>query len=438
MPPVYDATPNALLARLPVEHRAALLQAAQLARKRAARLWLVGGAVRDALCALPLGRDLDLAVEGDAPALARDLAHAIGGRLRAAHAAFGTATVEAPQSGRPPLILDLAAARIERYPRPGALPEVMPASIEVDLHRRDFSVNAMAMEVFVEQGQLHAGPILDPCGGRADLAADRLRLLHAQSLRDDPTRLLRGIRLAARLGLTPEPATAAQIDQAIAGDYLGLVSAERTLAELCLCLEERRPDQALRIADAWKLTPQVAPGLTWSESLAARAERLATTGTAKAPNGPLVWAGVLLYDLDPARLATLMARYPLPTEAARLLRELPALRTVAAQLTSDLPNSEIDRLLRPFSSVAVIVLRYAEPAATAITERYLRHLRHLRPPLDGNDLKRLGIAPGPLLGQTLDALRAATLDGEVRTREEAESWVRQRLQESANRRSSDV
>ena len=418
------APPEALLTRLPPDHRAILAQAASLAEVHAARLWLVGGVVRDLLCQAPLGRDVDLAVEGDAPALATDLAARIGGRLRAVHAAFGTASVEAQTADGRTLILDLASSRVERYPSPGALPEVAPAPIEDDLYRRDFSVNALAIEVRAVEGQVRAGRFLDPFGGRADLVTGRLRLLHAQSLRDDPTRMLRGVRLAARLALRPDPATAAQIQAALEAGYLGLVSNERILTELCLSLEEPRPDETLRLADAWGLTPQVIPGLAWSEALAARCARLALAPAGAPAGGPLVWAGLLLYDLDAEELTAIAGRYPLPAEAADLLGHLPGLRAAAPLLTPDLPNSGVDRLLRPFSVTAVTVLHYAEPAAAATTARYLRELRTMRAPLNGNDLRRLGIAPGPLLGRTLEALRAATLDGDVTTCEEAEAWVR--------------
>ncbi|MGQ9927579.1 MAG: CCA tRNA nucleotidyltransferase [Chloroflexaceae bacterium] len=417
------ASPEALLTILPPDHRSILARAASLAEVHAARLWLVGGVVRDLLCQAPLGRDVDLAVEGDAPALATDLAARIGGRLRAVHAAFGTASVEVQTADGRTLILDLAGSRVERYPSPGALPEVAPAPIEDDLYRRDFSVNALALELRVVDGQLRAGRLLDPSGGRADLVTGRLRLLHAQSLRDDPTRMLRGARLAARLDLHPDPATAAQIQAALKAGYLSLVSNERILTELCLSLEEARPDETLRLADAWGVTPQVIAGLAWSEALAARCTRLALAPASAPAGGPLVWAGLLLYDLDSEGLTAIAGRYPLPSEAADLLRHLPGLRAVATLLTPDLPNSSVDRLLRPFSVTAVTVLHYAEPAAAATTARYLRELRTMRAPLNGNDLQRLGIAPGPLLGRTLEALRAAALDGEVGTREEAEVWV---------------
>ncbi|NTU85833.1 MAG: CCA tRNA nucleotidyltransferase, partial [Chloroflexales bacterium] len=328
-------------------------------------------------------------------------------------------------AGQAPTVIDLARARVERYPHPAALPQVTPAPIEADLARRDFSVNAMALELCLSGGGLRAGRLLDRFGGQEDLAAGRLRLLHPASLRDDPTRMLRGVRIAARLGMAPEPASRAQIAAALAAGYLALLTPERVLAELCLALEEPRPDAALRLADSWGLTPQILPGLAWGEPLAARCDRLAASQGGLA-GGPSVWAGLRLHDLAEAALAALAARYPLPGEAAALLRALAPLRAVAPRLAGQ-PDSALDRLLRPFSVAAISVLHYAElPAAAA---RYLRALRPSRPPLDGNDLRRLGVAPGPAMGRLLDELRAATLDGAVTTRVEAEAWVRERLRQ---------
>ncbi len=412
-----------MLEQIPDELRAVLTAAAAQAEAHGARLWLVGGVVRDLLLGRPLSRDVDLAVEGEVGALASGLAAATGGRVVAAHAPFGTATIEAPGgAGRGPLVIDLARTRVERYARPAALPEVTPAPIEADLIRRDFSINAMALELGLAEGALRAGRLLDLYGGQDDLAARRLRLLHEASLHDDPTRLLRGARLAARLGLTPEPATAEQIAAAVGRGYLGLLTPERVLAELCLTLEEPRPDAVLHVAEAWGAAPQIVAGLKASPALTARSDRLAAGG-----GEPLLWAGLLLYDLDEAELEALAARYPLPSEAATLLRQIAPLRALAPRLGEHAPNSVIDALLRPYSSVAIGVLHYAEPTVAGVTALYLKTLRQARAPLDGNDLRRLGVAPGPGMGRLLDELRAAALDGAVGSRPEAEAWVRARM-----------
>src|SRR3954451_15132627 len=179
------AVDDELLARLRARPRAARLLDA-LAGVEGAHL--VGGAVRDVL----LGGeavDLDVAVEGDAAAAARTAAERVGGRVRE-HERFATATVEADD-----LAFDVARARRERYPAPGALPEVEPASLEEDLLRRDFTVNTLAAALGPPTpGELRSAP-----GALEDLETRRLRVLHDDSFTDDPTRLLRLVRYAARL-----------------------------------------------------------------------------------------------------------------------------------------------------------------------------------------------------------------------------------------------
>jgi len=419
MPPTLDLTAGGILDRLPPALRALLMAAARVAGMENARLWLVGGAVRDTLLGRDPGRDLDLAVEGDVVALAPALAAGLGGAIVASHAPFGTASLLVGG-----VALDLARARVERYPRPAALPEVQPADIAADLIRRDFSVNAVAVEL--RPGG--AGALLDPFGGRADLRAGLLRLLHPLSLRDDPTRLLRCLRLAARLGLHPEPGSAGQIAEAVGRGYLGLLTAERVQAELCLTLAEPRPDEVLRLAVDWGAAPQVAAGLAHTPALAARCARFAADPAPFPGIDPgLTWLGLLTYDLDDAARAALATRYRAPAAAAALLRELGQARALVPALAELLPPSALDRLLHPRSGAAISVLHYAEPGTAAATARYLRELRPHKAPLDGDDLRRLGVAPGPGLGRMLAELRAASLDGAVVGRDDAERWVRGHL-----------
>jgi tRNA nucleotidyltransferase (CCA-adding enzyme) len=199
--------------------------------------YLVGGAVRDLL----LGReraDVDVVVEGDPARLARRL----GGESRA-HERFGTVAVNADG-----LEVDLAAARSEVYPEPGALPRVRPASLTEDLARRDFTINAMAVPL---AGEVR---LIDPHGGLADLERGVLRALHPGSMRDDPTRALRAARYAARYGLRPEPDT----DEQIRATDLGAVSSDRVEAELRKLAAESEPRRGLEVAGEWGLV-ELAP-----------------------------------------------------------------------------------------------------------------------------------------------------------------------------------
>jgi tRNA nucleotidyltransferase (CCA-adding enzyme) len=197
-------------------------------------LFLVGGAVRDLLLGRPV-RDVDLVVEGDAAAFARRLAERLGGSVRA-HERFATATLERVRGRR----LDVAATRRERYAGTGALPDVMPGvPIEEDLGRRDFSINALAIELGTKPR------LVDLFGGRDDLRRGLVRILHAHSFIDDPTRILRAVRYAARLGLRLAPATRDRLVAALAEGALDRISADRLRRELRLILEE--PERARAI-----------------------------------------------------------------------------------------------------------------------------------------------------------------------------------------------
>src|SRR5713226_8716687 len=230
MPAVDDE----LFARLRAQPRAARLLDA-LAGVEGAHL--VGGAVRDVL----LGGeavDLDVVVEGDAAAAARTAAERVGGRVRE-HERFGTATVEAVD-----LAFDVARARRERYPAPGALPEVEPASLEEDLLRRDFTVNALAVAL----GPPAPGTVHAARQSHEDLEARRLRVFHDDSFRDDPTRLLRLLRYATRLRFAIEPGTEGLARAAVAAGAPATVSGGRIGDELRLLLREPEPNIALRLA----------------------------------------------------------------------------------------------------------------------------------------------------------------------------------------------
>jgi tRNA nucleotidyltransferase (CCA-adding enzyme) len=418
MPGYNHAQGECFLTDLPHRQQAVLAQVAALAAQQGSIPWIVGGVVRDWLLGLPATRDLDLAIEGDTLALAHALV-AAGGQLSAQHRAFETASVVLDG-----LTLDLARTRIEHYPRPGALPEVQPARIENDLARRDFSINALAVEIRLHDGRLACGRWLDLFAGRDDLAAGRLRVLHEQSFRDDATRILRGLRLAVRLGMDFAPPTRALLDAALEAGDLATVGPDRLRTELCLTLEEPDPAAVARRANALGIAPH----------LFAPLQHAADCPQAAWPNlPPLVRAGLLTYALTPDEREALIARYRLPNDAARVLREVGRLREHSATLQQpNLRASELDVLLRPFSSTALDVVRYMHDGTIAAhIVRYVDELRPTAPLLDGHALRALGVAPGPRLGALLAELRAARLDGLVQTRADEEAWVRQRLAEQA-------
>ncbi len=344
---------------------------------------LVGGAVRDLL----LGREpreLDVVVEGDVGALAARLAPDAGAT---AHERFGTATVRDGDCR-----WDLAAARAESYARPGALPDVHPAGIEQDLGRRDVTINTLALEL--ASGTLRGAPHAE-----ADLAAGRLRVLHDASFADDPTRLWRVARYAARLGFTLEDHTAQLARDAVRAGALDTVSAARIGNELRLALAEPDPVAALEAAVALDLAPWLAPDRRLTE----RALELLPAGEGR--RDLLVLAAALATAPAGTRLADLQF-----TAAERAIVRAAAEAAPLDAAAAALAPSQLARTLRgrPVEAVALAAARGGE---AAVARRWLSELRHVGLQITGDDLRAAGIAEGADLGRRLQAVLDLRLDG---------------------------
>ncbi len=327
--------------------------------------YLVGGAVRDLL----LGRDrtdLDIAVEGDAAAVGRRL----GGEVRT-HERFATVTVHTDG-----LELDLATARSESYPDPGALPEIQPATLSEDLARRDFTLNAMAVPLAGDP------ELIDPHGGLEDLERGALRVLHDGSFVDDPTRALRAARYAARYGFDLDPDTERLLREA----DLATVSSDRVDAELRKLAAEEIARRGFELLDEWGLVPlpDGAPELIDAVSAL-------TAGEA--------WSRIA--DRDEAVLAAARGR---GRDAAGEL--------AAAEVTA--PSQGVD-LARGQDGVT---LALARALGAEWLDRYVEEWRDIRLDIDGDDLMQAGIPEGPAIGRGLTAALRAKLDGEVASTED--------------------
>lgn len=328
-------------------------------------VYVVGGAVRDLL----LGRDradLDLVVEGDAAALAARL-----GAAPVEHERFGTAKVRLDGHE-----VDIAAARSETYPRPGALPEVtVPAAIEADLGRRDFTLNALAIPL---QGEPR---LIDPHGGRVDLDARLLRVLHERSFVDDPTRAIRAARYAARFGLGLE----SQTERWLRATDLDSVSAERRDAELLRLAGEPSAPEAYRLLAEWGLLELREGGV----ELARRVGELLELPLwqLQAERNHAVHAAA---TGSPGREADLAAADPsLPSEAVALVTAYSAIELVLARAVG---ARWLDDYLERWSEVALEI--------------------------DGNDLIAAGVTEGPAVGRGLAEAKRRKLDGELDGREQ--------------------
>lgn len=402
---------SAFLGRLTPREREALVMLEGLAGQRGAGLYLVGGSVRDLL----LGRghlDLDFVVEADAPTVARAFGRATGARVTV-HEAFRTAAVTGEG-----VRFDLVTARRESYPVPGALPVVALSTLADDLARRDFTVNAMALAA----GGPQAGLLIDPHGGRADLAGGVLRVLHEGSFRDDATRLWRAGRYAARLRLRPDPLTKVLIQRD--RGFLATISPTRIHHELERVLDEAAPERALRWLDRRDVLAATFPHLACTPTDAAalpRVRRLAPS------NRHAAALAVLAFDWDGAVIEQATVRLELDRHEGAALRALPGLRgTLAGLVGRRAPPSAttfaLDRY--PEAALAAVAARHPRRQAGRLVLTYLRSWRHVRPLLSAAQLMEIGVPQGPALGELLRTLRAARLDGIVSSLEEEERLVR--------------
>ncbi len=400
--------------QLPADLARFIQAAGEAARSQGTRLYLVGGVVRDLL----LGQanlDLDMVVEGDAISLAQWLAAAYPGKLTT-HARFGTAKLEWDSRS-----VDLTKARSESYARPGALPTVKPGSINDDLFRRDFTVNAMAICLTPDC----YGELIDLYGGRDDLDGKLIRVLHEKSFIDDATRIWRAIRYEQRLDFQIEPDTLKLLKRDI--NMLDTITADRIRYELECVFKERYPEKVLRRAGALGVLAKLNPSLKADGWLAEKFEQARRLSLPDLPSFGLYLA-LLAYPLTQGETEQFISYLKLPKVPTQTLRNS---HTIKAQLNSladpALKPSQIYHALCGFSIQAITTNLIAtdSPAIRQHLSLYLDKLRYVKPALTGNDLKRMGIEPGPLMKEVLEKLREARLDGKVKSRGEEAALVRE-------------
>lgn len=372
------------------------------AEGRGEALYLVGGAVRDLLRQHAPGRrlpeelrEIDLAIDGDSVAVAGTVARTTGAAL-VLHRRFQTAMLTLAEGE-----VDLARTRRERYDHPGALPTVRPAPIATDLWRRDFTVNALAVVLTGAE----AGTVIDPYDGQRDLRTRMIRILHDQSFHDDPTRLIRACRYAARLEgqLSLETAAAARRDRG----RLRALSRNRFGAAWRELLEDPAAPAALELAVRLGLPAEWLPG--WRPS-----PRLRRAFTVY-PSAAFFWALTGLTEREEARRETLVVQCALEREEQALVKAgatLAALRRSLARPT--LRAGAAASLLRPQPELALraSTLLWSGSAREWVV-RFLEEWRTIRPPLSAAELEAEGVPPGRRLGAWLELLRDARIDGEL-------------------------
>jgi tRNA nucleotidyltransferase (CCA-adding enzyme) len=415
-----------------------LTKIAQTAASSGCGLNLVGGPVRDLLLGRALS-DVDLMVQGDARALAEATASGRSGAglTIVPHDRFGTVSIVSADAS-----VDLAQLRHETYPQPGALPEVESGTLEQDAARRDFSINALICPLDSRDPERRVA-ILDLEGGLEDLAKKRLRVLHARSFHDDPTRAWRAARLAARLGFSLDRSSRNALRNALRDGAFGAVSGERFRRELQLAFDEARNGvsvgRILRILSDWHVLAALEPGLTIASDRMGPLRRLSKT--IANPEWPaLRWRGwvaglkIWLAPMPAAQRRRVLERFSVRGEqAARIVRfGRDADRTLKA-LSKARGRGSVDASLSDLPEETIQAL-YAI-ADVPVRRRILRwgaEDRRRRSPVGGNELIELGLE-GPEVGKALKRIRAGFLDGEVANREEALALAEEIARRAARR-----
>jgi len=402
--------------------------------------YFVGGLVRDLLLGKP-STDLDMVVEGDAIALVRALMKKFGGQVRS-HSRFGTAkwllneaAWQAVAPGRDlssaPGTIDFVTARTEFYARPTALPEVANSSIKLDLHRRDFTINTLAIRL---DGS-HLGERLDFYGGQKDLDKGLIRVLHSLSFIDDPTRILRAIRLEQRLGFEIEGRTVELMSSAL--PLLERVTGDRIRHEIEFALEESDPAAIMHRLGELGVLESIEVGLTWDDringQLGFAAELGKTNGWRRMVSGDdLVFSYFALWMTSVK--AQVMQKSMRRLKVRRRTRsDVDALSETKAQLEklgSDSPPSAFVGILSDLAPRVLFALRVAldsNPILGRSVELYQTEWRSVTTAVDGHDLMELGVPRGPDVGRILSMLLNARLDGQVKDDSEEEAYLTELL-----------
>lgn len=337
--------------------------------------YLVGGSVRDLILGEGTGPDIDVAIDGDLEAVVDRLAAHRDVEVDARHRRFGTATVRLGGAA-----VDLTRTRRETYPAPGALPAVEPAPIREDLRRRDFTINAMAVPLAAPE------ELIDPFGGLSDLDRRVLRILHARSFADDPTRAIRAARYASRIGLEPDPATLEMLRLA----DLGAVSADRRDAEIRRLATERSAARGFALLDQWGLMEVDAETVGLIERVDQRA------GSDPWRREPEARADAILMALAGGEARE---------RAMRLARAEPERPSESVRLAAG-------------HTVAELLL--AAAAGSSWVDDYAREWADVRLEIGGEDLIAAGIPEGPAVGAGLRGALERKLDGGLTGGREAE------------------
>ena len=400
-----------------------LLQlAGQTGQDMGMSVYAVGGFVRDILLAIP-NDDIDLVVEGDGIAFAQQLGQRLEARVRP-HLKFRTAVLILPSGQK----IDVATARLEYYEYPAALPIVELSSLKMDLYRRDFSINTLAIHL----GPQHFGKLVDFFGGQQDLKDGVIRVLHSLSFVEDPTRIIRAIRFEQRFQFRIGGQTERLIKNAVRLNIFQKLSGARIRHELRLLAEDSAPVKALIRMRDLGLLQEIHPLLHFPPSKEALLEEIERVVSwykllfreEKAEVWIVYFLGLVSgFDAHQVQALTTRLQFP-PKKTALVETTRRQLRQVDMELGQwgkrNGSPADLYEILFALSLEGLLyaMARQRKTELKKAISQYLTHLQDVRPAVSGRDIANLGLAPGPAYSKILGAVKKALLNGQVRTKEE--------------------
>jgi tRNA nucleotidyltransferase (CCA-adding enzyme) len=410
-----------------------LRQMGQIAQQLAFEAYVVGGFVRD-LFLYRANEDVDVVIEGDGIAFAKAYAQEYGVRLHL-HKKFGTAVMIFPDGFK----IDVATARMEYYRSPAALPDVEMSSIKLDLFRRDFTINTLAINL--NPGKF--GRLIDFFSAQRDLKDRVVRVLHNLSFVEDPTRVFRALRFEQRFGFGIGKLTANLIANAVKMDFFKRLSGRRVFSELRQICEEENPAAAIRRMADFDLLKVIHPSVVFNKELAALLDNVKSV---------LAWHDLMfmeepcqrwtLYFMAMIRNCDLSTSEEIcrnlelsPRMAKLLCQERIAAQNRLCRLEMRLPEkaSELYAHLRHFRTEMILFMMASteRKSVQKAISNYFIELRKIEPLTSGQDLIAMGLTPGPFFKAILEAVLDAKLNKEVDSREDELDFIRAMVRKSA-------
>jgi tRNA nucleotidyltransferase (CCA-adding enzyme) len=422
---------NLLDERLPRELFELLRLAGELASSMGYNVYLVGGIVRDMILRID-NLDIDLVVEGDGIAFARAFSRSIGARY-AAHDKYKTAVITLPDGNH----IDVATARLEYYKTPGSLPIVEQSTLKLDLYRRDFTINTMAVSLNPQR----FGELIDFFGAQRDIKEKRIRVLHAMSFVEDPSRILRAVRFEQRYGFALGKQTTALVHAAVKSGLLRSVPGRRISYEIRQMLSEDDPIRGMERLKELGVLSAIHPGLTFTPQVREYFVRVKETllwftmlFTREAYRSWFVYLLAMVDQMKPRKIIEICQRLGLTDEEVRgILSSQAKVHTILRDLASIRPirPSDVVKILdgARLEEILFAMSKTRSPEIRELISAYITTWRSYKPPVSGRDLLALGFEKGKFLGDTLRLIRDKGLNGEIRDFSEAAAFATERLKE---------